>query len=213
MSNGSAVYSSNPTLLPYGKYSLLEDGGTNLDYLIGDKLSKEGIPFEITDNMQYFILALNNADIEAIKNYVNTNYASQIAEIKKHLVDGKAREIQYNSLGNDIASMIANHSSKHGVAIVKYDTDDYDNAKASLDVKNGYYPEAQGDATLQGAVYKIYNRNNGEIMIDTDGDHNGDKRLQKMESVSLLQQSMMRQKELSMHLQVQHSFQMEIMKL
>lgn len=179
LSNGSAVYSSNPTLLPYGKYSLLEDGGTNLDYLIGDKLSKEGIPFEITDNMQYFILALNNADIEAIKNYVNTNYASQIAEIKKHLVDGKAREIQYNSLGNDIASMIANHSSKHGVAIVKYDTDDYDNAKASLDVKNGYYPEAQGDATLQGAVYKIYNRNNGEIMIDTDGDHNGDKKVAK----------------------------------
>lgn len=105
-----------------------------------------------------------------------------INSLKTHNSDGTSgntkRTVKFANIGNDANSVFANNSARHGLAIIKYDADDYNSAKASMQVANGSYPEPQGDATLVGATYEIYNRNNYAVMVDTNNDHKGDTKVE-----------------------------------
>lgn len=179
LQNGKAEYFTNPTFLGYGTYSIYEKKGTNTNYIIDE--TKE-IKITIRQDLDYILLCKNETDAEAVKNSINAEYSNLINALKNSFSDGVskqiAREINYKLLGTDLDSFFANKVARHGVAIIKYDADDYINASTTMDVINGdSYPEAQGDATLIGAKYQIINRNGGVIYIDTDNDHMGDEEI------------------------------------
>lgn len=174
LENGSAEFSTNPTLLPYGDYILYEKQGSNDTYVVPDKYSKEGIAFSITKDMEYKLFTLEK-DEQAITDSLNTKYAANIKELGSHTSDGAAKEISrtvsYDVLGDDF--VFANKVNRHGAAIVKYDADEFADVAFSEEL-----PLPQGDGELTGAEYEVINKNNGTIMVDTDNDHVGDKKVE-----------------------------------
>lgn len=174
LENGSAEFSTNPTLFPYGDYILYEKQGSNDTYVVPDKYSKEGIAFSITKDMEYKLFTLEK-DKQAITDSLNTKYAVNIRELGSHTSDGAAKEISrtvsYDVLGEDF--VFANKVNRHGAAIVKYDADEFADAAFSEE-----FPLPQGDGALTGAEYEVINRNNGTVMVDTDNDHVGDKKVE-----------------------------------
>ena len=175
LENGSAEFSTNPTLLPYGDYILYEKQGSNDTYVVPDKYSMEGIAFSITKDMEYKLFTLEK-DEQAITGEVSKKYAANIKDLCSHTSDGAAKEISrtvsYDVLGEDF--VFANKVNRHGVAIVKYDADEFADVAFSEEL-----PLPQGDGTLTGAEYEVINKNNGTIMVDTDNDHVGDKKVEK----------------------------------
>lgn len=185
--DGDSSFSTSPTFLPYGTYTIFEKQGSNSDYVVDNTLSETGITFTISEDMQYYLMCLES-NLDELQNLLNERYATQIANLNNRYNDGTdakhERTVSYELMEGQL---IENESAKHGVAFVKYDADDYSKASKILQYEEGdYYPEPQGDSTLIGAVYEIYNRNNGFIMIDTDNDHYGDTKVEKDEVCATL---------------------------
>ena len=174
LENGSAEFSTNPTFLPYGNYILYEKQGSNDTYVVPDKYSKEGIAFSITKDMEYKLFTLEK-DETAIKTDLAKKYAASIKALGSHTSDGTAKKISrtvsYDVLGEDF--VFANKVNRHGAAIVKYDVDEFADVAFSEEL-----PLPQGDGKLTGAEYEVINRNNGTIMVDTNNDHVGDKKVE-----------------------------------
>ena len=91
---------------------------------------------------------------EALIQFLNQQLAVQI-----QYLGILGRSVTYQTLGP--TKIISNRASRHGLAITKYDADDRTR-------------DPQGNATLIGATYEIYNKNSGAIMVDTNGDGTGD---------------------------------------
>lgn len=174
LENGSAEFSTNPTFLPYGNYILYEKQGSNDTYVVPDKYSKEGIAFSITKDMEYKLFTLEKGET-AIKTDLAKKYAASIKALGSHTSDGTAKKISrtvsYDVLGEDF--VFANKVNRHGAAIVKYDVDEFADVVFSEEL-----PLPQGDGKLTGAEYEVINRNNGTIMVDTNNDHVGDKKVE-----------------------------------
>ncbi len=176
LGDDSSDYFTNPTFLSYGTYTIYEKQGTNTNYIIDET---KGIQITIREDLDYYTLCKNQEDADALKQMINTKYATFINSLGNTYSDGASqqtkRTVNYKLLGTDYDSFFANKIARHGVALVKYDIDDYTNASNSMNIVSGnYYPEPQGDAELTGAKYQIINKNDGDIYIDTDGDHIGD---------------------------------------
>lgn len=181
LGNNEGCYFTNPTFLSYGTYTIYEKQGTNTNYVVDET---KGVQITIREDLDYYTLCKNQTDADVLKNIINTKYSTFINSLNNTYSDGvngqAKREVNYKLLGTDYNSFFANKVARHGVAIIKYDIDDYNNASNSLNVVNGnYYPEPQGDAVLTGAKYQIINKNDGVIYIDTNNDHIGDTTVEK----------------------------------
>lgn len=137
---------TNATFLPVGNYTLYETLGNNTSYTA----SVYAQSFTIDTDGKYILMAKEEHK-EALIQFLNQQLAVQIQYL--------GRSVTYQTLGP--TKIISNRASRHGLAITKYDADDR--------TRN-----PQGNATLIGATYEIYNKNSGAIMVDTNGDGTGD---------------------------------------
>lgn len=175
LENGNTEFSTSPAFLPYGDYVLYERQGSNDTYIIPDKYSKEGISFSIKNDLEYQMFVLD-ADEDELTGDLKTKYGPYMTSISSHFADGSKmdvkRNVTFTALGND--NVFANKVNRHGVAIIKYDSDEHADAAYSETL-----PTPQGDGKLIGAEYEVINMNNGAIMVDTDNDHKGDTKIEK----------------------------------
>lgn len=140
---------TNATFLPVGNYTLYETLGNNTSYTA----SVYAQSFTIDTDGKYILMAKEEHK-EALIQFLNQQLAVQI-----QYLGILGRSVTYQTLGP--TKIISNRASRHGLAITKYDADDR--------TRN-----PQGNATLIGATYEIYNKNSGAIMVDTNGDGTGD---------------------------------------
>ena len=175
LENGNTEFSTSPAFLPYGDYILYERQGSNDTYIIPDKYSKEGIKFSIKNDLEYQMFVLDK-DEEELTGDLKTKYGSYMTSINSHFADGSKasvkRNVTFTALGND--NVFANKVNRHGVAIIKYDSDEHADVAYSEALSS-----PQGDGKLTGAEYEVINMNNGAIMVDTDNDHKGDTKIEK----------------------------------
>lgn len=140
---------TNATFLPVGSYTLYETLGNNTSYTA----SVYSQSFTIDTDGKYILMAKEEHK-EALIQFLNQQLAVQI-----QYLGILGRSVTYQTLGP--TKIISNRASRHGLAITKYDADDRTR-------------DPQGNATLIGATYEIYNKNSGAIMVDTNGDGTGD---------------------------------------
>ena len=140
---------TNTTFLPVGSYTLYETLGNNTSYTA----SVYSQSFTIDTDGKYILMAKEEHK-EALIQFLNQQLAVQI-----QYLGILGRSVTYQTLGP--TKIISNRASRHGLAITKYDADDRTR-------------DPQGNATLIGATYEIYNKNSGAIMVDTNGDGTGD---------------------------------------